>query len=177
MQYGGAHQPLGAGVGLGAGSPEANLDKAGAGDESAKEIEDSSKAHDRREQADGDKRGSIKNDLAEGAPAVFVDNGKHEDPGAGVVFTIHPGNGVEVGELPDEEDGEEEPGACVEFAGGGGPADHRRDSAGDRADKGGPDGALLERRVSEEIAEGSEDTEEAGDVAGREVEVDGPGKA
>ena len=107
VQHGGVHEPLGAGVGLGAGSPEANLDKAGAGDESAKEIEDSGKAHDRGEQADGDKRGSIKNDLAEGARAVFVDNGKHEDAGAGVVFTIHPGNGVEVGELPVKEDGEE----------------------------------------------------------------------
>lgn len=177
MQDSGVHEPLGAGVGLGAGSPETNLYEAGASDESAEEIKHSGKAHDRREQADSDKRGGIKNDLAKCARAVFVDNRKHENAGAGVVFTIHPRNSVEVRELPDEEDGEEEPGASVEFAGGGRPADHRRDCAGDGANECCPDGALLERRVSEEIAEGSEDTEEAGDVSGGEVQVDCPGNA
>ena len=96
----------------------------------------------------------VKNNLAEGARAVLVDDGEHEDAGAGVVFAVHPTDGVEVRELPEKENGEEEPRARIEFASGGGPADHRRNRAGNGADEGGPDGALLERRVGEKIADG-----------------------
>src|SRR6516165_194853 len=177
VEDGGVHEPLGASVGLGGGGPQTDLNQSGAGDESAEKVEHAGKTHDRGQQADGNKRGCVENDLTEGARAVCIDEGKHENSGAGVVFAVHPGDGVEVGELPNEENGEEKPSAGVEFTGGGGPADHRGNGAGNRADEGGPDGALFERRVGEEVAERSENAEQAGDVASGEVEVDGTGKS
>src|SRR6266481_479693 len=171
MEDGGVHEPLGAGVGFGVGGPEADLDEAGAGDQCAEEIEDAGKAHDGGQQADGNESRGVENDLAEGALAFLVHDGKHEDSGTGVIFAVHPGDGVEVRKLPDEENGEEEPSAGVYFAGGGGPADHRRDGSGNGADEGGPDSAFLERRVGEQIAEARENAKEARPEPGCEIEI------
>ena len=49
--------------------------------------------------------------------------GGEADAGAGVVFAVHPADGHEVGELPDEEDGEE---------GDGGPLDDAADGRSSR---------------------------------------------
>src|SRR5258708_6895316 len=153
VEDGSVHEPLGAGVGFGVGGPEAYLDEAGAGDERAEEIEDAGKAHDGGQQADGNESRGIQNDLAEGALAFLVHDGKHEDSGAGVIFAVHPSDGVEMRKLPDEENGEEEPSAGIYSAGGGGPADHRRDGSGDGPAEGGPDRALLPLRIVEQISE------------------------
>ena len=75
------------------------------------------------------------------------DHGQHEDAGFGVVFAIHPGDGVEVRELPQEQDGVEDSGFPVEEAAGGGVADERGHGARDRSDGGGMGRALFQRRV------------------------------
>src|SRR6516164_10725513 len=147
VQYGSVHEPFGALVGLGAGRPKTDLNKSHRGNERAEEVEHASKAHDRRKQTDSDKRGRVENDLAEGTRALFVDHGQHEDAGAGVIFAIHPGNGVEVRELPEKKDREEQPGSGVKLARRRGPANHWGNCPWDRADEGGPDGALLEWSV------------------------------
>ncbi len=111
MHDGDVHQPLGAGVGFGGGGPEANLDGGGAGDQRAEEIEHAGEAHYGGEQADGYERRGVENNLAEGAGAVLVDYRKHQNAGAGVIFAVHPGDGVEMRELPEKKNGEEQPGA------------------------------------------------------------------
>src|SRR6516165_3153218 len=167
------HEPLGARVRLGVSGPEADLEERGASEEGAEEIEDAGEAHDGREEAYRDKRCGIQNDLAEGSRAVLVHDGKHEDSRAGVVFAVHPGDSVEVRKLPEKQNREEEPCSRIEFSGGGGPADHRRNCAGDGPDEGSPDRALFERRISQQIAQASDDAEETWKIPSGEVEIDG----
>ena len=98
--------------------------------------------------------------------------GREADAGAGVVFAVHPADGHEVGELPDEEDGEERDAGPLDDAAGGGPADERRQRAGKGADEGVDGGDALERRVDGDVADGGEQGEGSGEEVGGVGEVE-----
>ena len=55
-------------------------------------------------------------------------------------------------QLPEEHDSEQHPGALRQRVLGGGPADDRRQRAGDRPDDGGKRRPLFERRVDNRVA-------------------------
>ena len=82
--------------------------------------------------------------------------GGEADAGVAVVCTIEPADGHEVGELPDEEDGEEGDGGPLDEAAGGGPADKRGEGAGEGADEGVERGDALERGVDGDVGGGGE---------------------
>ena len=52
--------------------------------------------------ADGNKRRGIENDLAERARAVLVHHWQHKNPRRGRSSRVHPGDGVEMRELPEK---------------------------------------------------------------------------
>ena len=103
-------------------------------------------------------------------------------------MAIHPGDGEEVGHLPGEKDAKEHPRAEVERRLRGGPADDRRDGAGDRADDGAERGAALQRGVESDVdddgrggeagSEGVRGEPEPGDAddAERDAEREGDGR-
>ena len=98
--------------------------------------------------------------------------GGEADAAAGVVFAVHPADGHEVRELPDEEDGEESDAGPLDDAAGGGPADERRERSGEGADEGVEGGDALERRVDGDVADGGEEREGSGEEVGRVGEVE-----
>src|ERR1035438_2167047 len=120
--------------------------------QSSYHIDAAGHPEDAGEQADRNERHAEQHDLARGGAAIGLDDREHEDASAGVVLFVHPGDGVKVGELPEEEDSEEHPGFAGYDAGGGGETDHGRHGAGDGADGGGPPGALFQGSVEEQIA-------------------------
>ncbi len=80
-------------------------------------------------EADGDHEDGVEEGLDDGAlrgVSGVRQGGGEADAGARVVVAVHPADGHEVGELPDEEDGEEGDGGPLDDAAGGGPADERR---------------------------------------------------
>ena len=85
-----------------------------------------------------------------------VNDREHEDPGAAVIFAVHPSDGHEVRKLPEKQNGEEDPGSGGERAAGGGPADQRGQRAGDGSYGGGEGGARLERSVGAEVGDAGE---------------------
>ncbi len=85
--------------------------------------------------------------------------GCEADAAAGVVFAVHPADGHEVRELPDEEDGEESDAGPLDQAAGGGPADQRRERSGEGADEGVECGDALEGSVDGDVADGGEEGE------------------
>ncbi len=81
----------------------------------------------------GTMRIGVEERLDDGGPGgeVLVGlSGSEADSGGGVVFAVHPSDGHEVGELPDEEDGEESDGGPLDDAARGGPADEWRRAPG-----------------------------------------------
>ena len=86
-----------------------------------------------------------------------------------VVFAIEPRDGVEVGELPEEHDGEQHQRFAVEPAANGRPAQHRRHGAGKRAQKGADGVHALHRRVHHQIADGGERCQRGGQPVGRDA--------
>src|ERR1700722_11439453 len=108
-------------------------------------------------EADGDHEDSVEERLDDGALrgvlGVWKSRGK-ADAGAGVVFAVHPADGHEVGELPNEEDGEESDAGPFDHAAGGGPADQRRQRSGEGANEGVEGGDALEGRVDRDVADG-----------------------
>ncbi len=103
-----------------------------------------------------------------GGPAVGLDDGQHANAGAGVVVAVEPGDGHEVRELPDKENGEEGHGRPLDAAASGGPAQHGTHGAGKCADEGGHGGDALERRIDGDVSEGGEQRQGHGEQVGGE---------
>ena len=121
-----------------------------------------------RSQADGNHEHGVEQRFDHGGPAVGLHDGQHADAGAGVVVAIHPGDGHEVRELPDKENGEQGHGRPLDASAGGGPAEHGAHGAGKGSDEGGQGGDALERRVDGDIGEGREQRQRHGEQIGVE---------
>src|SRR5487761_488083 len=128
------HQPLGAKIRPRARSPQANLHQQNANHQSTEKVPKPRESRNRRKQADGQKRGRREDNLAEGRGAVPIRHGKHADSRAGIVLTIHPGDGVKMRELPQKQNREEQPSASVQRAPGRGPSDEQWYRSRNRAD-------------------------------------------
>src|SRR6202034_922500 len=79
--------------------------------------------------ADGDHQDGIEERLDDGGAggvASVGEGGGEADAGGGVVVAVEPADGHEVGELPNEQDGEEGDGWPLDDAADGGPADEWR---------------------------------------------------
>ena len=127
-------------------------------------------------EADRDHDGGVEESLDDGAQRSVLrvgQVGREADAAAGVVFAVHPADGHEVRELPDEEDGEESDAGPLDDAAGGGPADQRRERSGEGADEGVDGGDALERSVDGDVADGGEEREGSGQQVGRVGEVRG----
>ena len=126
-------------------------------------------------EADRDHDGGVEEGLDDGAQrgvaACWAGWGE-ADASAGVVFAIHPADGHEVRELPDEEDGEERDAGPLDDAAGGGPADERRERSGEGADEGVDGGDALERSVDGDVADGGEEGEGSGEQVRRVGEIE-----
>src|SRR5437867_8585087 len=66
-------------------------------------------AEDSRQQAHRDQHECIDNDLLRGDAAIGFHHRQHQNPGAAVIFAIHPGDGEKMWELPEKQDSEEHP--------------------------------------------------------------------
>ena len=105
-------------------------------------------------EAGGDHEDGVEEGLERGGAGGFAGGllgGGEADAGVGVVGAVEPADGHEVGELPDEEDGEEGDGGPLDDAAGGGPADEAGDRAGKGSDEGVERGDALERRVDRHV--------------------------
>ena len=126
-------------------------------------------------EADRDHDGGVEESLDDGAQRGVLrvrQVGREADAAAGVVFAVHPADGHEVGELPDEEDGEESDAGPLDDAAGGGPADQRRKRSGEGADEGVDGGDALERSVDGDVADGGEEGEGSGEEIGGVGEIE-----
>jgi hypothetical protein len=85
----------------------------------------------RGSQTDGNHDDGVDQRFDHGGETVGLDDGQHLDAGAGVVVTVEPGDGHEVRELPDEEDGEEGDAGPLDLPACGGPAEERAGCAGE----------------------------------------------
>ena len=112
------------------------------------------------------------NDGAEGRVLGVGQGRRKADAGAAVVLAIHPADGHEVGELPDEEDGEEGDAGPLDNAAGGGPADQRRQRSGEGADEGVDCRDAFERGVDGNVADGGEEGEGSGEEVGGVGEIE-----
>ena len=124
---------------------------------------------ERGPEAYGDHECGVEEGLDDGGssgPADGLLGGGDADTSGGVVCAVHPADGHEVGELPDEEDGEESDGGPLDEAACGGPADEWRECAGEGSDEGVEGGEALEWRVDGDVADGGEQREQAGDWVG-----------
>ncbi len=87
----------------------------------------------------------------------------------GIVGAIEPADGHEVGELPDEEDGEESYGGPLDDAACSGSKPMRSwDCSGEGSDEGVERGDALEWRVDGYVADCGEQGQHAGDGIGRQ---------
>ncbi len=120
--------------------------------ERTEKINGSRHSQKARSQARRNQQQPAEHDLARGRLPVGLDHRQHNDPGALVVFAIHPGNGKEVRKLPQEKDSEECPGFGSESSGRGRIPDQRRHRAGERADRGCVRRTLFQWRVQEQVA-------------------------
>ncbi len=125
-------------------------------------------------EAGGDHEDGVEEGLDDAALRGVVGVGQvggEADAAAGVVFAVHPADGHEVRELPDEEDGEESDAGPLHDAAGGGPADEWREGSGEGADEGIERGDALERCVDGDVADGGEEREGSGEEIGGVREV------
>jgi hypothetical protein len=117
-------------------------------------------------QTDGDHGDGVEDGFDNGGQAIGLDHGKHADSGTRVVIAVHPGDGHEVRELPDEEDCEEGYGGPLDAAACGSPAEERTHGAWESTDERRKSGDALERRVDGDIGERREkrqgDSEQVG---------------
>ena len=115
------------------------------------------------QRADGDHEDGVEEGLDDGGAggvAGVGQGGGEADAGGGVLFAVHPADGHEVRELPDEEDGEEGDGGPLDEAAGGGPADEGWERSGEGADEGVDVGDAFERGVDGDVADGGEQGEQ-----------------
>ncbi len=68
-----------------------------------------------------------------------------------IIFAVHPGDGEEVRQLPEEKDGKETPGAGIQPPAGGRPADHRRQRSWNGAHQGVGRADSFQRRVGKNV--------------------------
>ena len=83
------------------------------------------------QKADGNHQHGINEGFEHRRPAIGLNHGEHANAGASVVFAIEPGNGHEVGKLPDEENGEQGDGRPLDTSTGGGPTEQGRHGSGE----------------------------------------------
>ena len=136
-------------------------------------VDDARHAETPWREADGDHKDCVEKGLDDGGPSIWLDDGEHPDPGACVFVAVHPGDGHEVGELPDEEDGEKGNGGPLDAPASGGPAEHGTHGAGKGADEGGHGGDALEGCVDSDVSEGRKQSERDGEEIGVEQEPPG----
>src|SRR5208282_1824329 len=170
----GVQQPHGAAIGLLARGPQAHLQERQAQQQGPEQITHTGQPGDRGKQTDGNQDGRVAHNVAErGAPGGIHDR-EHANAGAGVILAVDPGNGEEMGELPEEKNREENPRGTADGVAGRSPADERGDSARERAHKGAPGRAGLERRIERQIGDAGTRAEQAGE---RVHEKEEPGLA
>ena len=119
-------------------------------------------------EAYGDHDHRVEERFNDSREAIRLDHGEHLDAGAAVVLAVKPGDGHEMGELPDEEDGEERNARPLDLAAGGGPAQQRSGCAGEGSQKSRQGGHALERGVDGDVGKDGEqgqcDSERIGGV-------------
>ncbi len=91
-------------------------------------------------------------DLANGGAPVVVAARQHLQTRAGVILAVHPGDGEQVGELPEEQDGVKHPSLPTQAVADGSPADQRRHGARKRSDPGAKRRSALQRRIEDEVS-------------------------
>ena len=127
-------------------------------------------------EGDGDHEDGVEEGLEDGGaggPGDGLLGGGEADAAVAVVVAVHPADGHEVRELPDEEDGEEGYAGPLDEAAGGGPADEGRESSGEGADEGVEAGDALERGVDGDVEDGGEEGKGAGEEVGFYGEEEG----
>src|SRR5262245_3709050 len=95
---------------------------------------------------------AVDDGLASREPTLAIEDREHRESRAGVVVAVDPGDGQEVGDLPEEEDREEHKGPAVERVARRRPADHGGKGSGHRAHERRERSPPLQRRVGEEVA-------------------------
>ena len=98
-------------------------------------------------------------------------NRKHTNARARIVFAIEPGDGHEVGKLPDPENGEERNAGPLDASTRRGPSQHGPHGAGKCADESGQRGNALERRVHRNVGKRGQQRQQRGERIGEEMQV------
>src|SRR5665213_2274223 len=146
-------RPLGGGANSSDGKSEAEQKRAA-------EIKRARHVQERRQQAHGNERERIVQNLQRGAIAFGIDNGEQWEPGARVIFTVHPRDCKEMRNLPQEQNGKQRPCAHSEGTAHSRPTDQNGNRAGKRANERGNVRFFLERSIDEQISAQSKNGEQ-----------------
>src|SRR5882672_359206 len=101
--------------------------------------------------------------LPAGSMTIGINNRQHFESGASILFTVNPGYGEEMGQLPKRKNRKQSPTFNGQLASRGSRPTHERwESARDRADSGVEPGHAFERSVNEQIAQKRDGADNAG---------------
>src|ERR1700730_7561405 len=104
------HEPLCAHICTGTIGPQPDLQKDHPQNECPKEVVNAGHANHRRKGADPHQDGGRADDLAECRIAARINDWKHPDSGPRVVLSVHPRDGQEMRELPEQKNGKQNTG-------------------------------------------------------------------